>query len=342
MLDNKTYNMTRLVAYVCYFLRLHLLAYFLNRKRKRVVTFHNVLPDDIYEKNIANGVSCSFSEFKTIIKEISRFYRFSLDLDDCKTVTLTFDDGYLNQVETAASYLLGKGIPAYLFVSGQLLENTDEGVKREGRPLVVDLLLHWISYVPNGAYKLDICDWGGEISDGNRLQIWTQVLWPAFLKDARQKGQNLLNALDAAYPLETIIKSLPKRYVKQRLGSPSVGQLDELRDKGWEIGWHTYSHYPLAKLTREEKQKELSTALKCIGGVMSFPYGGPQEVDAECIEIVKSLNYSAAVSNVSVANELSGNYFRARMSLSPEPALLHFELSGLKYMMKYRRLLPKL
>ena len=91
------------------------------------------------------------------MSEISRFYRFSLNLDDYKTVTLTFDDGYLNQVETAAPYLTERGIPAYLFVSGQLLPQTGGVSKQEsGRPLVVDLLLHWISYVPSGEYQVDM------------------------------------------------------------------------------------------------------------------------------------------------------------------------------------------
>ncbi len=162
------------------------------------------------------------------------------------------------------------------------------------------------------------------------------------MEDVRLKGKGLLASLDAAYPLDAVIKSLPIRYVEQRLGSPSAEQLYELRSKGWEIGWHTYSHYPLAKLTSEEKRKELTSSLTNTSGVLSFPYGGPQEVDAECLQMAKSLNYSAAVSNVNVANELYGKYFRSRMALSPEPAQLHFELSGLKYMMKYRRLLPKI
>lgn len=43
------------------FLALHRLAYFLNRKRKRIITFHNVLTDDVFEDCLANGVSCSLS-----------------------------------------------------------------------------------------------------------------------------------------------------------------------------------------------------------------------------------------------------------------------------------------
>ncbi|WP_073345985.1 polysaccharide deacetylase family protein [Bacteroides congonensis] len=338
--------MTKLIAQICYILQLHRLAYFFNRDRKRIITFHNVLPDDCFEKNVANGVSCSLSDFKTIIDEISRFYGFSLDLDDAKTVTVTFDDGYQNQVEIAAPYLFARGIPAYLFVSGQLLPpNSDDGERNEeARPLTIDLLLHWVSYVPNGEYKLRF----GErcldihVTDNNRLQIWSSVLWPAFLDDSISKGVRLLNALDATYPIDSVIKSLPKKYAEQRLGCPTIEQLNELRTKGWEIGWHTYSHYPLAKLSHEEKIKELMSDLKCPSKVLSFPFGGPQEVDCECLEIAKSMNYSTAVSNVNVVNTLSGKWFRSRMSLSPEPALLHFELSGLRYIIKHRKLLPKI
>lgn len=338
--------MTQLIAQICYILQLHRLAYFLNRNRKRIVTFHNVLPDDCFKDNIANGVSCSLSDFKTIIEEISRFYVFSLDLDDAKTVTITFDDGYRNQVEIAAPYLFSKGISAYLFVSGQLLPpNKNDGERNEeARPLTIDLLLHWISYVPNGEYKFRFggrC-WDVHVTKNNRLQIWSSVFWPAFMNDFMSKGVGLLNALDAIYPLDSIIKSLPKKYAEQRLGCPAIEQLDELRTKGWEIGWHTYSHYPLAKLSHEEKIKELISDSKCPSKVLSFPFGGPQEVDFDCLEIAKSMNYTAAVSNVNVANILSGKWFRSRMSLSPEPALLHFELSGLKYIFKHGRLLPKI
>lgn len=339
--------MTLLIAKICYFLQLHRLAYFLNRNRKRIITFHNVLTDDVFINNVANGVSCSLSSFKTIIEEISRYFDFSLNLDDARTATITFDDGYRNQVEIAAPYLISKGISAYIFVSGQLLppdEDVISGRNEDARPLTIDLLLHWVAYAPNGEYALCIT---GEkllfqLAEHNRQQIWSNVLWPAFMNDSGSKGVELLNILDSAYPVSAILQDLPEKYVAQRLGCVLVKQLDELRTKGWEIGWHTYSHYPLSKLTHEEKKWELIPDKRCSSKVLSFPYGGPQEVDKDCLEIAKSQNYSTAVSNVDMLTDLTGVWFRSRMTLSSNPILLHFELSGLKYLIKYRKLLPKI
>lgn len=339
--------MTLLIAKICYFLQLHRLAYFLNRNRKRLITFHNVLTDDVFVNNVANGVSCSLSCFKTIIEEISRYFDFSLNLDDAKTVTITFDDGYRNQVEIVAPYLMSKGIPAYIFVSGQLLppdEDAISGRNETARPLTIDLLLHWVSYAPNGEYDLYFAGKKHffQLFDHNRQQIWSSVLWPAFLNDSDSKGVALLDVLDSAYPISAILKELPEKYVAQRLGCVLVKQLDELRSKGWEIGWHTYSHYPLSKLTYEEKVLELISDKRCTSKVLSFPYGGPQEVDKDCLEIAQFQNYSTAVSNVNIATDLTGVWFRSRMALSSNPILLHFELSGLKHLIKYRKLLPKI
>lgn len=339
--------MTLLIAKICCFLQIHRLAYFLNRNRKRIITFHNVLPDDVFVNNVANGVSCSLSSFKTIIEEVSRYFDFSLNLDDVKTVTITFDDGYRNQVEIAAPYLISKGFSAYIFVSGQLLppdEDAISGRNEDAKPLTIDLLLHWVSYAPNGEY--DLCFDGKkllfQLFEQNRQQIWSNVLWPAFIYDSDSKGVSLLNVLDSAYPINAILEELPEKYVEQRLECAKVIKLDELRSKGWEIGWHTYSHYPLSKLTYEEKVLELIPDKRCPSKVLSFPYGGPQEVDKDCLEIAQFQNYSTAVSNVDTATDLTSVWFRSRMTLSSNPILLHFELSGLKHLIKYRKLLPKI
>lgn len=334
-------SITKLVASVCYYLQLHKIAYFLNRRRKRILTFHNVLTDDVFDDTVANGVSCSFSQFKFIIDEVSKYFDFSLDLNDPKTVTVTFDDGYQNQVNVAAPYLYSKRIPAYLFVSGQLIYMSDINEKKYN-PLTIDLLLHWVSYVPNGIYNacLNGINKEIEIFSDNRLKVWSSIIWPAFMEDSKMKGFSLLNALDKAYPINRIIEALPLKYVKQRLSGISVAQIGDLTKYGWQVGWHTYSHYPLSKLSSEEKIKELTPNEYIESKVLSFPYGGPMEVDEECLSIAQKLGYSAAVSNVNVVSRMTGEWFRSRMALNPDPVMLHFELSGLKYLIKYRRLLP--
>lgn len=333
--------MNSIIATICYFLQLHRLAYFLNRKRKRIITFHNILPDGLFEETVANGVSNSFSQFKDIIDEIAKRFNFSLDLNDPRTVTITFDDGYRNQVEVAGTYLLSKNIPAYIFISGSLL-HSNENRKNGISALTIDLLLHWVSYAPHGEYDVE---YDGKIkhftlTPSNRLEIWIDYIWATFKMDSASKGEAFLSALDKAYPISLVLESLPSEYVKQRLEPASIEQYEELAKRGWQIGWHTYSHYPLAALPYVEKLKELKPNRFCSSDVLSFPYGGTAEVDKECIEIAQKLGYRTAVSNINIQNELRGEWFRSRMSLSSNPILLHFELSGLKYLIKFRKLLP--
>lgn len=332
---------TRTIARICFYLKLHKLAYFLTRERKRVITFHNVLSDDVFINNVANGVSCSLSSFKQIIEEIATVYPFSLDLDNPSTVTITFDDGYNNQAEIAGNYLIERGIPAYLFLSGQLIK----GGGNESETLIIDKLLHWISYVPADEYSIQIN--GGlsttiTINDDNRNRMWSELIWPLFLEDKQHKGQTVLNSLDQAYPYSKILERLKRKYINQRLEGITVWQLEKLKQHGWQIGWHTHSHYPVSLLNHKESSFELTPNPICDSTVFSYPYGGAKDADAASVEILKSKGFRTAVSNINIGNRHLGLWYRSRMSLPADRYLLHFELSGLKYLLKYKKLLPEI
>lgn len=332
---------TYLLAKICYYLQLHRLGYFLNRKRKRIITFHNVLDDNVFTANLANGVSCSLSSFKHIIDEIGRVFTFSLNLDDPASATITFDDGYNNQAEIAAPYLISKGIPAYLFVSGHLIVDNDNSSKDS---LIIDKLLHWVSYVPSNDYIINLGS--GTVSfrldEKNRNIVWTNVIWPLFVKDTASKGTTLFNALNKAYPYSRILDKLNPEYIRQRLTGITPRQIENLKCYGWEIGWHTLSHYPVSLLSITDKEIELTPNTLCDSQVFSFPYGGDKDADNISFTILKNRGYKTAVSNINHGNSHNMSWYRTRMSLSEDKALLHFELSGLKYLIKYKKLLPKL
>lgn len=333
-------------AFLCYYTGVIQLMYWLNRNRKRIITFHNILTDDVFESNVANGVSNSLSQFKIIINEISKHFNFSLDLDNPKSVTITFDDGYCNQFEVAGSYLLSKNIPAYIFICGQLLLKDDKNSETcvIDRVLTVDLLMHWVSYAPTNKYSITINGKVNsfEFNENNRLNVWSNIIWPAFLDDNTTKGVCLMEELNKLYPIKRIIDSLPQEYVKQRLGTPTAKQIETLVNNGWQIAWHTYSHYPLAHLSYNEKLKEITPDYRIKSKIFSYPYGGIAEVDNESLSIVEELGYDTAVSNINTYNMMSSKWFRSRMTLSSNPILIHFELSGLKYLLKYGSLLPKI
>ena len=119
-------NLRHICAMVGYWSGLDALFYWLNRRAKRTLTFHNVLPDDMMKRGAAEGITISLSEFKKTIGWIGERFPFSVDIDDPKTATITFDDGYKNEYEVAGKWLIGQGIPAILFVSGQIINAAPE------------------------------------------------------------------------------------------------------------------------------------------------------------------------------------------------------------------------
>lgn len=104
-----------------YWSGLDVLFYLLNRRAKRTITFHNVMPDDMMVTGATAGITISLTDFKKIVGWIGERFQFSVDSDDPKTATITFDDGYKNEYEVAGKWLMEQGIPAILFVSGQII-----------------------------------------------------------------------------------------------------------------------------------------------------------------------------------------------------------------------------
>ena len=289
-----------ILAFLAYWSGVDAIFYRLNRRAKRIVTFHNVLPDEIYKNDLANGVSNSESGFRLIVGEIARKYRFSTDVWDPKTCTITFDDGYVNQVEVAGRVLGEMGIPAILFVAGDLIGGKG--------PLLVDRLLH----------------------ETESVSEWTSSVWPGF-KDGKVEVKGGGGQW---------IEKLPSEYRRLRLTGVAEAQLADLRTKGWKIGWHTWRHLPLVSLSEDELRKELDCPAEFRGEVLSYPFGNPEEVGEAAIRIAEELGYPCAVSNTHAAGAKHGRYFLPRMDLQPDKYMIHFELSGAKFWMKTRMLLP--
>ena len=320
----------RLLAVVGYYLGIDSLFYRLNRKAKRIVTFHNVLPDEIFRNDGTNGVSCCESQFKMIVDEIAKKYRFSTDLLDAGTATITFDDGYQNQYGCAFKLLNEKKIPAILFASGDALaaNSPDEA-------LIVDQLLFWKSYAPQ-----DVLD--KEFGVGlARNEIWTKFIRPDYALDVAAKGMNVLKRLDGLYPFSKIWSGLPEEYRQQRLSGISDSQLDEMRKAGWLVCWHTKSHYPLSGLPREEAKTEMTPPKEFAELPFSFPFGEQMSVSEANISDAKELGYPCAVSNMEYSVLAPGRWFLPRFYLAGDKYNIHFRLSGFKFFLDNLHLLPK-
>lgn len=328
-----------LISIFAYWLGLVSVFYWLNRNRKRVITFHNVLSKDLFKNDLTNGVSDSEEGFRGIIREVKQRFLFSTDLTDSKTVTITFDDGYLNQYEIAGRILQDEGdIPAILFVAGDILNNNIPE-----QALVVDQLLHWVAYAPSGTYRLTHADGVQKdfcLTEKNRSFEWEHTIRPAYVNDVANRGRGLLKQLDEQCSMQKIYSQLPTEYKRLRLTGVVSEQVSELQARGWKVGWHTKSHFPLSALSHEEKVDEIQPPRGFEDVVFSYPYGELQSVDADAIEIVQQCGYPCAVSNLLNRDKWDGLYFLPRMALPTNKYRLHFRLSGLEYFLKYRKRLP--
>lgn len=92
----------KLIATLCYWLGIDALFYFLNRKAKRIITFHNVMPERLLPQGKRIGLTDTEESFTMKIHEIGKHFQFTTDIRDNKGATITFDDGYRNQYDVAA------------------------------------------------------------------------------------------------------------------------------------------------------------------------------------------------------------------------------------------------
>jgi len=322
-------TLVHLLAVVCYWCGIDALFYALNRRAKRIVTFHNVLPDALFRPGLANGVSNSLSDFVRIVDECAKRFPISNDLFDPKTLTITFDDGYRNQYTTAFRHLKERGLSAILFMAGDLVPDAGRELfetrsskpgTRNLKPLLIDRLLHEVAEAPIE-----------QIPGGDRLAYWMQTVWPAFCRNPRLGTRNT--------KLETLY--LPPAYLEERLGRISASELDEMRAAGWQIGWHAQSHVPLASLSEEGVRAELDSPAAYRSVCLSYPFGNPEEVGELAPRLAEELGYPCAVSNTNTAPaNATSRFFLPRLALPADRYELHFELSGLKFFLKHRRRLP--
>lgn len=264
-----------LLGAVCYWSGIDRMFYWLNRKAKRVVTFHNVLPDEVCNGMPRIPVAMKVSHFRWMIREATKFLCADADLDQAGTLTITFDDGYLNQYEVASKVLEEEGVAvAVIFVASDVLN-----------------------------------------------------------------AKGLDTALGVDRELHSGLKYSPE-YERLRLSGMTLGQMDELRARGWKIGFHTKTHRRLSALTDGEKADELQPPAWLKDHIISYPFGWEKDVDERSVELVSGFGYEVAFSNQCERTDRISKFFRPRMVLMPDRYWIHFELSGAKYFFKHHRLLP--
>ena len=307
----------KVICNFSYYIGIIRLFYLLNRKQ-RVITYHNIIPDNLFDNTLHLYFSHSESVFKKHLQIINNRFRVTTEPELKKTVLLTFDDGYANNFCIAAKILNTYNNPAIFFVPSSIIDSKE--------PLWIDSLMLWFSYVPVGQYtvfdlKLNITN------NASRLKSY-ETVYIAIIQDYNLKNK-IYNILEEQYSFQKI--NIDKEFYKLRFTGLSFQQIDQMKMAGHSIASHGVKHDILSKLDMAELRNSLEITFNSPiynNTYISYPFGGEEEISQLVIETFRAIGYTHAFTNIKTNNE--NLFLLSRFSLpnSSDKVLIEAELSG--------------
>lgn len=304
--------------------------FYLLKKQQVVVTYHNIISDDIFDKDIIHlGVSCSESAFVKQLSIISSRFKVTTEVGLSGTCIISFDDGYKNNLEIAAHHLNFRDIAGLFFIPASYFDNNP-------RILWVDQILMWISYIPIGKYSILGNQFAITRASQSRSLVW-QYIYKKLLSDYSML-EPLLYELNNHYPFKEFKSLLNNKMYKLRFEAMTVEDLDQIKKMGHKIGCHSYNHDILSLLNDEQLENDFSMcssySIKYNSNLYSYPFGGKEEVSPAIITKCKKYGYSAAFLNYEPEN--SDNYSLGRISLGnlKDKYFIEAKLSGFERYLK--------
>ncbi|WP_161635975.1 polysaccharide deacetylase family protein [Desulfonatronovibrio hydrogenovorans] len=275
------------------------------------MTFHRILPKG--EKYFIPPMSLAVDTFADLLRALASRYQV-LHLSDAvrkirknelkgKIVCLTFDDGYLDNLEHAADVLLKTGLPATFFVPVHHIQTQQ---------------VYWWDYLDYLARE-----------SGQDFLAWTQDNDPDWINDVsglnKVTGEPLTGspARDLVRRLNSISRQNREEYLSKlalffgpyqgpRL-LMDISELKRLIDLGFEIGSHTVSHNPLTDLTLGQAESEISQSRQvleqmCEARIQAFCY--PRGAwNNELAGLAEKSGYSCAVTTCFGSNRPGQNMY---------------------------------
>lgn len=314
------------------------LFYILNRNRKKIICYHNIIPDKYFSDNINLDYAIKESNFRSHMDIITKKFNIGLDLYDSSKITITFDDGYLNQYLLGSKILDEYNINGYFFYCASLLDKQDT--------LLIDKIQYWIDYVKPGKYNNKKYKLNLDISDKQSRRIEIKKINQ--LLENKISIEEVCNLLDEMYKFDSI--ELPKEFYTLRFTPINKINLEDMKKNGHKIGAHSSLHKALSDLTEEELEEDISKCRSLLdNGIYNtktfcYPFGSEIEVSNKVMEKVKEKGFKNALSFVNDDfKRNNNNYFIPRMSLpdTNDEYLIDFILSGTCYFMHNYKLFPK-
>lgn len=257
----------------------------LQRARQRVVTFHNVIDDELFDPNLPHfGASCTRSQFIQQLEVIQSRFEVVTGIGVPGTCIVSFDDGYRNNIDTVAPILRQRGMNGVFFVPACYLES--------GEALWIDELLMWASYAPAGTHT--VLGTKIQIDDGSRHQTWSH-LYELILSNYSQLPE-LRNELNQLHPFEKVRQRVGQVLYRNRFEPMSAADVEQMAAMGHLIGCHSFKHDVLSKLSETELAADFDKCQrhrsKYNTGLYAYPFGGPAEVSPSAIAACRQNGYS--------------------------------------------------
>jgi peptidoglycan/xylan/chitin deacetylase (PgdA/CDA1 family) len=248
------------------------------------------------------GISVSPENFEKHIKYLKKYFNI-IKLQDLiadlsggiipdRSVVITFDDGYSDNLYNAKKILEKYDVPATFFITGGMIDS-----KREYRWDELEKILLLNTDIP------------GTLDIGYKKYTWTL-----------RKTEDLKKAYNQ---IELLLKTLPAiqrdRIVDCLFNSSGANQAvrnthrlmteEELRELHRsdliEIGAHTMSHCSLSLETEErqlweikESKRLLEDMLECQVNSFAYPFGNFYDVSARTKSYVKQAGFNCSMSTV--------------------------------------------
>ncbi len=220
-----------------------------------------------------------------------------------RSVAVTFDDGYHDNLHEALPALTEFGIPATFFVAGNASVRAEpfywdalENVFLHAGPLPACLRVR--ASGTTHEWRLTHDD-AAPAEDG---VVTRHALYQAVCRAVRPLGRDQRSALLASLHAWAGITPCPR---------PSHRALtdEEIRilaaAPGVEIGAHTVDHLWLAAHTRDVQREQVDNSRRALEQLLgqpvssfAYPYGAPTSYSAATIDVVRSAGFQRACANV--------------------------------------------
>lgn len=213
---------------------------------------------------------------------------------DRKTITLSFDDGYKNNLETALPLLEKYNIPTTFFISGICLENKGEACLW---PDIIAALRYFYKdeMIVLRSYKfLNLTDQNSGIH-----------IHDVFKMASYELRKELLSELIAVYDLKDKLFSLDKE-IWELVTATDLLELS--KSKIVDIGSHGYMHYNLGNVEIDKAKSELVKSKELIEKTIQKPIDLLAYPDGSYSDEVKELamslgyNYQLAVDYINLTD----------------------------------------